>query len=539
MYKNMKRAFLKSVLATAVALLMTVTSFAQVFADVSQEHFAYEKINQFYEKGIVVGDGDGNFRPDDLITREEFSKILIKSFGALANTDVKSSFADVEDDRWSKAYIEACQEFLPGKTTETGEKTFAPNIAVCKEDLVAATVMMMGYPTVLAEGAENAKELFSDGETISDTLSEQISIAVKMGVVDAESDVFDAKNGITRADAVEFVDNALNIYENSVLEWDDVFAQLDAAVPGGVYDTTVVMTVGEYEVTLAEYRYYYMSYFNQFTLALGTDWINHNEYMDAFNSSLLESIKMSGTVAQIASEYGIGYSQKLLQEMIVKSYVYFIGAFGEDCGEYLFDNYFATLNFAIKNDLLIDCYNRLLDSVYVAGTEKGEAIKETVLETYEEYSYVRAKHILISTEVREKSEAEGISYDILGRIKAGEDFDKLMMEYNEDPGVEQFPNGYYFKKGEMVEPFENAVYSLEVGEVSLVETNFGYHIVKKLPIDDENIYTSPLYLAYAYNEFDAYVKEQRSAIEVKKHEDFTNLISPVLEEAAQMLEKNK
>ena len=535
----MKRMFFKSVIAIGVALLMTVSSFAQVFADVSQEHFAYEKINDFYEKGIVVGDGDGNFRPDDLITREEFCKILIKSFGYIANNDVKSSFADVEDGRWSKAYIEACQDFLPGKVAENGEKKFAPDIAVFKEDLVAATVMMMGYPTVLAEGIESAKEVFSDGETISDALSEQISIAVKMGVVDAESDVFDAKNGITRADAVEFVDNALNIYEDSVLDWDDVFVQLDAAVPGGVYDTTVIMTVGEYEVTLAEYRYYYMSYFNQFTSTFGPEWIKYDEYLNVFENYLLESIKMGGTVAKIASEYGIGYSQKLLQEMIVKSYIYFIGTFGEECEEYLFDNYFATLNFAIKNDLLIDCYNRLLDSVYVKGTEKGEELKETVLETYKENSYVRAKHILISTEAREKSEAGEFAQNILSKIKAGEDFDKLMMEYNEDPGVEQFPNGYYFKKGEMVEPFENAVYSLEVGEVSLVETDFGYHIVKKLPIDDEDIYTSPLYMTISYNEFDAYIKEQLSVIEVKKYDDFVSLISPVLEEAAQMLEENK
>ncbi len=536
----MKRAF-KSILAITVAVLMSVTSFAQAFADVSEEHFAYEQINRFYQEGIVAGDGDGNFRPDDLITREEFCKILIEAFGTLPSTDVKSSFADVDESRWSKAYIEACKSYLAGFEAEGGEKTFAPSDVVSKEELVTAVVKVMGYASVLAKGEENAKDVFADGDTISEDFAEYVTIALKMGLVNAgEGGAFDAKGGLTRAQAVDFIDKAVKIYENNILAWEDAFAQLNEYVPVSAYDTTVIMTVGDYEVTLAEYRYYYMSYFNQFTSTFGADWINYSEYSDLFDTYLLESVKMSGVVAKISAEYGVGYSQKTMQEMIVSSYIYFLNTFGEKCEEYLFENYYATLNFAIKNDLLVDCYNRLFETVYAQGTEKAEEIKTQTLKTYEELSYVRAKHILISTETREKSEAEAIAAEILEKItKSGEDFDKLMAEYNEDPGVAQFPNGYYFKKGEMIAPFENAVYSLGIGEVSMVETDYGYHIVKKLAIDDDAIYTSPLYMTLSYNGFDAYIKEQLSEIEVAKYDDFANLISPVIEEAAQMLAQSK
>lgn len=538
---TMKRTFFKSLLAVSVAVLMSVTSFAQAFADVSEDHFAYEQINRFHQEGIVAGDGDGNFRPDDLITREEFCKILIEAFGSLTDTDVESSFADVENDRWSKAYIELCKNYLDGYEAENGEKTFAPSNTASKEDLVAAVVKAMGYADVLANGEKDVKDVFSDGEEISEDLAEYITVAVKMGLVDvAGADAFNAKNGLTRAQTVEFIDNAVKIFENELLDWKDAFAQLNAYVPASVYDTTVIMTVGDYEVTLAEYRYYYMRYFSQFTTTFGADWINYDEYSDLFDSYLLQSVKMSGVVAKISEEYGVGYSQKALQEMIVSSYIYYLNTFGKECEEFLFENYYATLNFAVKNDLLVNCYDKLFETVYAQGTEKSQAIKEQTLKTYEELSYVRAKHILISTETREKSEAEALATEILEKItKSGEDFDTLMAQYNEDPGVEKSPNGYYFKKGEMVAPFENAVYSLEIGEAAIVETDFGYHIVKKLAIDDEDIYTSPLYTTLSYNEFDAYVKEQRSEIQVTMFDDFESLVSPVIQEAAQMLQENK
>ena len=63
---------------------------------------------------------------------------------------------------------------------------------------------------------------------------------------------------------------------------------------------------------------------------------------------------------------------------------------------------------------------------------------------------------------------------------AGKDFSALAKQYSEDPG--SAPNGgdlNYFQKGQMVGPFDQAVFSLKVGEVSgVVETQFGFHIIK-------------------------------------------------------------
>ena len=76
--------------------------------------------------------------------------------------------------------------------------------------------------------------------------------------------------------------------------------------------------------------------------------------------------------------------------------------------------------------------------------------------------------------------------EVLNRAKSGEDFAKLANEFTEDPGNKgakgESLGGLYkdVTKGGMVKPFEDAALALEPGQVApnLVETDFGYHIMK-------------------------------------------------------------
>ena len=85
------------------------------------------------------------------------------------------------------------------------------------------------------------------------------------------------------------------------------------------------------------------------------------------------------------------------------------------------------------------------------------------------------KHILVEDEETAKEVEE--------KIKAGEDFDALIKEYNTDPGMDADSEGYICGEGaSFVEEFLNAALALEnEGDVSpITKTEYGYHIIKRL-----------------------------------------------------------
>lgn len=84
---------------------------------------------------------------------------------------------------------------------------------------------------------------------------------------------------------------------------------------------------------------------------------------------------------------------------------------------------------------------------------------------------VRASHILVKTEDEAK--------DLLNKLNEGADFSELAQEYSLCPSKRDGGDLRFFGRGMMVKPFEDAAFSLEVGQVSEpVETQFGWHLIK-------------------------------------------------------------
>ncbi|HEX9974498.1 MAG TPA: peptidylprolyl isomerase [bacterium] len=82
---------------------------------------------------------------------------------------------------------------------------------------------------------------------------------------------------------------------------------------------------------------------------------------------------------------------------------------------------------------------------------------------------------------RTKEEAYQEIQKLLERIKAGEDFAELAKEYSNCPSGKNGGDLGEFSKGDMVKPFEDAAFKLKKGKISkIVETNYGYHIIKRL-----------------------------------------------------------
>jgi len=85
---------------------------------------------------------------------------------------------------------------------------------------------------------------------------------------------------------------------------------------------------------------------------------------------------------------------------------------------------------------------------------------------------VRARHILVPT----LNEA----VEVFNKITEGEDFGSVARKLSKCPSGQNGGDLGEFGMGQMVKPFEDATFGLEVGQLSQpVQTQFGYHIINR------------------------------------------------------------
>jgi parvulin-like peptidyl-prolyl isomerase len=138
----------------------------------------------------------------------------------------------------------------------------------------------------------------------------------------------------------------------------------------------------------------------------------------------------------------------------------------------------------IRSDLVIQNYLNALLAQEITVTD------EEILASYEQDKTATARHILFLTEGKtedEKAEILKRMEALLARARSGEDFAGLAKEFTEDPGSKE-SGGLYenFGRGYMVKAFEDAAFSVPVGEISdVVETEYGYHIIQVLSREKE------------------------------------------------------
>lgn len=141
-----------------------------------------------------------------------------------------------------------------------------------------------------------------------------------------------------------------------------------------------------------------------------------------------------------------------------------------------------------------------------------EEVTEEEAKAYFDANFIKAKHILFTTQNPQTGEAlteeeintkMALAEETLDKIKAGADFDSFA-DLNEDPGSASMPEGYVFAVTAkitdedekttlqqagfaMVTEFEAAADALEIDAVSdLVSTSYGAHIIKRVAMTDED-----------------------------------------------------
>ena len=131
--------------------------------------------------------------------------------------------------------------------------------------------------------------------------------------------------------------------------------------------------------------------------------------------------------------------------------------------------------------------NKLLDTnirqkITVTAEESNKFYNDNP-NFFKQPEQVKASHILIKVapdaEESKKIQARKKIETIQKKVRQGEDFGLLAKANSEGPTAQREGDLGYFSRGQMVKPFGDAAFALNVGEVSeIVETQFGYHLIK-------------------------------------------------------------
>lgn len=146
-------------------------------------------------------------------------------------------------------------------------------------------------------------------------------------------------------------------------------------------------------------------------------------------------------------------------------------------------------------------YQSLLAQENVLAKADDAAIAAKVSE-----DYAAVKHVLIMNTPQDGAEvsdtetyaadAKKKAEEVLAKAVNGENFEKLIEEFGEDPGMEGNLEGYMIDKtgasidgsGSMIPEFTQGTFAVQEGQVNpaLVESSYGWHIIKRYPMPKES-----------------------------------------------------
>ena len=206
--------------------------------------------------------------------------------------------------------------------------------------------------------------------------------------------------------------------------------------------------------------------------------------LDKIRSEVLESLINRELLYQESQKEGIVVESEVItnQMATIKQKFPNEGEFGKALkGMNLTENGLKSM---LKQNTAIQ---KLIDKQVAQKIVISEKESKTFYDSHPDFfvqpEQVKASHILIKVEPEadelQKSQAKEKIKKVQQKLKSGGDFAALAKEFSEGPSSAKGGELGFFRRGQMVKPFEEAAFALKLNEVSdVVTTRFGYHLIK-------------------------------------------------------------
>ncbi|BBH19155.1 hypothetical protein Back11_05000 [Paenibacillus baekrokdamisoli] len=172
------------------------------FSDVAAVVWAKNSIHALAARGVIAGNGSGQFKPNDHVTRAEFLKMLMESLDLVDGKDT-SSFSDVKKGSWYYSSIAAAQKL--GIVKGKNDGSFGVNEPITRQDMAVIVYKAAQVVKAKLNGGSNGVP-FTDQGDISTYASEAVLAIQKAGIINGlDNGSFAPKSQATRAQAAVMI----------------------------------------------------------------------------------------------------------------------------------------------------------------------------------------------------------------------------------------------------------------------------------------------------------------------------------------------
>ena len=179
------------------------------FDDLGGTEWAKEAIEELYKKGVVNGKSDRQFVPQDLVTREEFVKMLVLSLD-IQNEDASCSFKDVDNSQWYYSYISTANSL--GIINGKSELQFGVGENITRQDMAVMIYNALKYKEALTDivGEDAA---FDDIDSVSDYAKGSVNALSKEKILNGADNKVEPLRNATRAEAAKLIFSCMKFCE--------------------------------------------------------------------------------------------------------------------------------------------------------------------------------------------------------------------------------------------------------------------------------------------------------------------------------------
>ncbi len=267
-------------------------------------------------------------------------------------------------------------------------------------------------------------------------------------------------------------------------------------------DEFTMVTIGNTAFSISDYMYFNTLYSDEFS-------------GEQLKNKVLDQLKTRALVYKLSVEKNIPMSYAKLRQFYTGYYL--LKYENGDKYSAILDLYGTTDRALCKDEMMYQFYSYMTNELFVKTHENLD------LDTFiNQNKYICTKHIFISNDFENALEEINAVYE---KVSAGEDFDELVKQYSQDPTALSNPNGYYFKQDEMVKQFEDAAYALQPEQISnIIETEYGYYIIKRCRFNNEHFIASGAADAYILQKADEYYEKEQQKLKVVYDDSFDEFL---------------